>query len=195
MSLFSNGTAEGVLYIVDVLRSVTSRWCSYLQDRDVEVKKAISQEEMRRTDFGKSPQRYSYPPRETYRDPYGGAGGYRGFSGGFGNDYRQMAGGYDYSRYATSEYMRPEAYMGAGAGGYSAVGGYAADRTSGYPGYPGYPARGYDMSAYGSSMYGQAGMGTYTQGTSTYGPTRDRERGGAAGGLPTRAHQYHPYRR
>lgn len=160
----------------------------------MEVKKAISQEEMRRSDHGRPTMR-NYAPRDSYpRDPYGGGGGYRQYGGAYGGDYRSMQGGYDYSRYPSSDYMRGDAYMGGG--GYGGVGGYVADRTAGYTAYPGY-GRGYDMSAYGSSMYGAAGIGTYaSQSTSGFGPSRDRDRGGV-GGAPSRGaqHGFHPYRR
>ena len=74
--------------------------CLLVQERDVEVKKAISQEDIRRTDMTKGRQGDSgypgyYPMRESsYRggQPYGGSGGRSGGGGGGYDSYHRMSG-------------------------------------------------------------------------------------------------------
>ena len=164
---------------------------SSLQDRDVEVKKAISQEEMRRDGSrpswgggGRSGGGGGRGGGGQYGgrgDPYGGrqamgGGGYRG-------DYRSMQPGYDAGGYGATPY-----YMGGG--NYPMAGGY--DRGA-HPGYGSYD--------YYSGMYaGASGMGAYSQAASSYGPqrgydsVRERDRG-MMSGARSQSHQYHPYRR
>lgn len=64
------------------------------QDRDVEVKKAVSQEDMRKSEITKSrPSESGYPGYYSMRDTtYRGAPPYGGRSGGY--DSYHMAGGY-----------------------------------------------------------------------------------------------------
>lgn len=162
---------------------------SFLQDRDVEVKKAISQEEMRRSDgprssWGSGGRSGGGGGRGGghyggHGDPYGsrqamgGGGGYR--------DYRSMSG-YDTGGYGAPYYMS--------GGNYPMGGGY--DRGA-HPSYGGY-------DYYGSMYAGASGMGAYGQAASSYGPqrgyesVRDRERG-MMSGARSQSHQYHPYRR
>jgi hypothetical protein len=176
-----------------------------IKDRDVEVKKAISQEEMRkepsrgRSGGGQGGYRdnsYGGGGRDAYQSSYGRGGG------GGGGVY--PVAGYDYRGYpAGADYTRPDPYYGYPAGYDRNT---AAAAAAAYP-YANSYARSYDMAAY--SMYGaaQAGMGvaSYGQTPSNYGPARGytaapmgggvadytKERGGAA----SRQTGYHPYRR
>ena len=195
----------------DVVDKVCIKKFLKIKDREVEVKKAESQEEIRKREVDKT----GY---------YGGSGGSGGGRerGGYDRessaayssspyqrpmpqyDYRQM-GGYDYSRYsAAADYMRDP--YGLSSGYNMAAAAYGGDRSTAAAAsyaaaYPTAYRTGYDMaSAYGG-VYGN--MGSYAQTSSSYGPakgygsrmassggggSRDRERA-----PPTRS--YHPYQR
>ena len=164
------------------------------------MKKAVSQEDMRKQDSFKQQQHPRYfQARDPYgRDPYAP---YRAAYGGAYGDYRTM-GGYDYRYPQAEQYMRAaDSYMTSGytmpAGGY---GDRTAATAAAYAaaGYQQPYGRGYDMSTYTNMYAGGAtgpGMGTYPQAGSTYGPargyvdpTKERDRG-----VSSRA--YHPYKR
>lgn len=190
----------------DVVDKVCIKKFLKIKDREVEVKKAESQEEIRKREidktgyYGGSSGSGGGRERGGYeREP---AAAYAPYQRPMPYDYRQM-GGYDYSRYATADYMRADPYGLSSSYNMAAAAAYGGDRSAAAAGYAAaYPAAyrtGYDMaSAYGG-VYGN--MGSYAQTTSTYGPTkgyssrvpasgasRERERS-----APTRS--YHPYQR
>ena len=185
----------------DVVDKLCIKKFHRIGERDVEFKKAQSQEEIREKERTKglggnyrSDRMYD---RGGDMSPYGSYSS-RSPMGGYGDmSYRGM-GSYDYSRY-NSEYMRDP--YGSSSGAYG-MGAYA-DRSGGYgAAYPAYRGS-YDMASYGS-MYSGA-MNPYAQAASSYGPTkspyttapmRDRgERGGAGGAAAASSRAYHPYRR
>ena len=179
-----------------------------IHDRDVEVKKAQSAEEMRRRDG----------PGGRHG---GGHGGGRGHGGGYGQGAGagRMAGygGMDQYPYGASRgypanYM-PDYYRGADPysmamnPGYAAAAAYGGDRTGMYAATA---AAGYRnpyegaATAPGVAAYGM--YGSYGGATSGYGPMRGYGGGNAGGGAPdqngasyggrnTGGRVYHPYKR
>lgn len=204
------GFGFAVFKSVDSVEVLCQKRYVKIKDRDVEVKKAISQEEMRRVDVnvrsrsggsqgGYHGARDHYSGggggRDSYSSPYGRGGGSAVYAGGMGGyDYRGYGGAGDYARAADPYYGYTSYDRSATA---SAAYAYAST----------YGRGGYDMTAYG--MYGgAAGMGAaaYTQTPSSYGPARTAygtspmgtgaaaEYGKDRGGV-SRPQAYHPYRR
>lgn len=161
-----------------------------IHDRDVEVKKAQSAEELRRKDTGRMQQHHpsSHGPRDrgydhmgrmNYgREPYGSQ--YPGYPG------------YGYPRYPT-DYYRSDPYMGmAGAYPYG-------DRSGMYASY----RQAYDNAAAANQAYGM--YSSYGAAASGYGPMRGYGGGGGGAGggdmngaysaRNTAARIYHPYKR
>lgn len=196
----------------DVVDKVCIKKFLKIKDREVEVKKAESQEEIRKREVDKT----------GYYGGSSGSGSGGRERGGYDRessaaysapyqrpmppyDYRQLGvGGYDYARYsAATDYMRDP--YGLSSGYNMAAAAYGGDRSAAASYAAAYPTAyrtGYDMaSAYGG-VYGN--MGSYAaQTSSSYGPAkgyssriagssggRDRERAAAA---PARS--YHPYQR
>lgn len=196
------GFGFAVFESMDTVENVCQKRYIKIKDRDVEVKKAISQEEMRRTDSRGRPgaqqgahhnARDHAPSYGAGRDPYTSPYPRHMYGNMVGYDYRYGGGGG-----AAGDYMRPDTYAYPYPAGYP-------DRTAAYA-YANYGRGGYDMqsaaaaAAYG--MYGANGMGgsAYGQSSSTYGPSRSTtygQMGGAAdyGKDRNTSRAYHPYRR
>lgn len=170
-----------------------------IHDRDVEVKKAQSAEEMRRRESGRGPPR-------GHGGGYGqGAGGRMAGYGGGMDPYSGYGPSRGYpANYMSDYYRSADPYMGMNPGYAAAYGDrsgmYAATAAAG-GGYRN-PYEGTAATAPGVAAYGM--YGSYGGTASGYGPMRGY--GGAGGGAPdqngapyggrsTGGRVYHPYKR
>lgn len=181
----------------DAVDKITAKHFVHIHDRDVEIKKAQSAEELRRRDGGGGGggNHQSSHRDRSYSSGRGSSGG-----GGGGSVYSREGGyggypsypGYSYPSYSR-EYYRQDPYM-SGAGGY----GYG-DRSTVYA-YPraAAAAAGYDTS--GSAAYGMYSQSSYGSSASGYGPMRNytasSNGAGPYNGRPAASSRaYHPYKR
>ena len=181
----------------DAVDKITAKHFVHIHDRDVEIKKAQSAEELRRHNGGggggggggsgghhqSSHRDRSY---SSGRSSSGGGSGMYGREGGYGG-YPSYPD-YNYAPYSR-DYYRQDPYMSGG-------GGYAyGDRGSAYS-YP--RAAGYDTAG-PAAAYGM--YGGYGSSASSYGPMRGY--GSSNGGGPYNgsgrsvpsSRAYHPYKR
>jgi RNA recognition motif-containing protein len=195
------GFGFAVFELAEDVDSVCSKRYVKIKDRDVEVKKAISQEEMRRVDTSSRArsggQQGGYHGGRDHASSYGSRDSAYSSYGRGGSMYHGGVGAYDY-RYGGGsgmEYMRPESYAYPyPAGTYDRNAAYAYSNT--------YGRGSYDMqAAYG--MYGASmGVSAYGQTPSSYGPSRTTGYGAGVGTAAdygkdrnTSRQSYHPYRR